>query len=257
MVEAAEYGRRRAPGRVSSLFARACAAAPLALFALGPVALAPVEVASAAAPASPGAAPASASANVGANTASDAQALARVERSLAALDSVRAEFVQELVDPRTKTTQRATGTLTLKKPGKFRWDYAQPAQVIVSDGDRLWLYDEDLEQVTVRRVKDTLSQTPAMLLSGNARIGDGFVVRAAPSSGGLDWVRLLPKRADTDFRELRLGFAGDTLRRMEFEDKLNQLTRIDLRKVERNVKIDDAQFRFVPPQGTDVIGPGT
>jgi outer membrane lipoprotein carrier protein len=165
--------------------------------------------------------------------------------------------VQELVDPRTKTTQRATGTLTLKKPGKFRWDYAQPAQVIVSDGERLWLYDEDLQQVTVRRVKDTLSQTPAMLLSGQARIRDGFTVRAAPASGGLEWVRLLPKRADTDFRELRLGFAGDTLRRMEFEDKLNQQTRIELQNVERNVRLDDAQFRFVPPAGTDVIGPGT
>jgi outer membrane lipoprotein carrier protein len=191
-----------------------------------------------------------------AEPASDPQALARVERAVAALDSVRAEFVQELVDPRSKTTQRATGTLSLKKPGKFRWDYAQPAQVIVSDGERLWLYDRDLEQVTVRRVRDTLSQTPAMLLSGQARIRDGFVVRSAPSSGGLDWVRLLPRSTDTDFRELRLGFAGDALQRMEFEDKLNQVTRIELKRVERNAKLDDALFRFVPPPGTDVIGPG-
>ena len=188
-------------------------------------------------------------------TAADARALARVERAVAALDSVRAEFVQELLDPRTKTTQRASGTLSLKKPGKFRWDYAQPAQVIVSDGERLWLYDPDLEQVTVRRVKDTLSQTPAMLLSGQARVRDGFDVRAAPAAEGLEWVRLIPKRADTDFRELRLGFAGDTLQRMEFEDKLNQRTRIELKRVQRNAQLDDALFRFVPPPGTDVIGP--
>jgi outer membrane lipoprotein carrier protein len=190
-------------------------------------------------------------------SAADAQALARVERAVAALDSVRAEFVQELVDPRTKSVQRASGTLSLKRPGKFRWDYAQPAQVIVSDGERLWLYDADLEQVTVRRVKDTLSQTPAMLLSGQARVRDGFTVRAAPPADGLDWVLLLPKRTDTDFRELRLGFAGDTLQRMEFDDKLNQRTRIELRRVQRNVRLDDSLFRFVPPPGTDVIGPAT
>jgi outer membrane lipoprotein carrier protein len=222
--------------------------------------LAPAGVAWAAAPSTLPAGGAAAGANspgAAPMSAADNQALARVERALGALQSVRAEFVQELVDPRTKTTQRATGTLFLKRPGRFRWDYAQPAQVIVSDGDRLWLYDEDLEQVTVRRVKDTLSQTPAMLLSGQARIRDGFVVRAAAAAGGLDWVRLLPKRADTDFRELRLGFAGDTLQRMEFEDKLNQLTRIELRRVERNVRLDDSLFTFVPPPGTDVIGPGT
>lgn len=187
---------------------------------------------------------------------SDAQALARVERALAALGSVRAEFVQELIDPRAKTTQRAVGTLSLKKPGRFRWDYTQPAQVIVCDGERLWLYDKDLEQVTVRRVRDTLSQTPAMLLSGQARIRDGFVVTAAPRRDGLDWVRLVPKRADTDFRELRLAFSGDALQRLEFEDKLNQQTRIELKRVERNVPLDDSLFRFVPPPGADVIGPG-
>jgi outer membrane lipoprotein carrier protein len=215
-----------------------------------------------AAAAAPAAAPGSrgsstVSAPAASASAADAQALARVERAVAALDSVRAEFVQELVDPRTKSVQRATGTLSLKRPGKFRWDYEQPAQVIVSDGERLWLYDADLEQVTVRRVRDTLSQTPAMLLSGQARVRDGFVVRAAPSADGLDWVLLVPKRTDTDFRELRLGFAGDTLQRMEFDDKLNQRTRIELKRVQRNVRLDDSIFRFVPPPGTDVIGPAT
>lgn len=221
-------------------------------------AAAPPSSAAPAASTTPAAAPAATapSAPASSDAPADAQALVRVERALAALDSVRADFVQELVDPRTKSTQRAVGTLSLKKPGRFRWDYSQPAQVIVSDGDRLWLYDRDLEQVTVRRVRDTLSQTPAMLLSGQARIRDGFTAHSAPKRDGLDWVRLVPKRADTDFRELRLGFAGDSLQRLEFEDKLNQLTRIELRRVQRNVKLDDSLFRFVPPPGTDVIGPG-
>ncbi|MFO0452803.1 MAG: outer membrane lipoprotein chaperone LolA [Pseudomonadota bacterium] len=238
---------------------RTGAIAGVLLWAWLVVLAAPVAVAAASAPAvaagSAGSAATAAPAAGARPSAADAVALARVEQAIASLDSVRAEFVQELVDPRTKSTQRATGTLSIRKPGKFRWDYAAPAQVIVSDGERLWLYDADLEQVTVRRVRDTLSQTPAMLLSGRGRIADGFTAQALPRADGLEWVRLVPKRGDTDFRELRLGFADGTLRRMEFEDKLNQLTRITLTKIERNARLDDRLFTFVPPPGADVIGP--
>jgi len=186
----------------------------------------------------------------------DAVALERVERVLAELESVRADFVQETLDAQSRTTERAVGTLSLKRPGRFRWDYSEPRQVIVCDGTRLWLYDADLQQVTVRTVRDTLSQTPAMLLSGQARVRDGFTVRAGPRAAGLDWVVLTPRLRDTDFRELRLGFAGTTLHRMEFEDKLNQVTRIEFTRLERNARLADAQFHFVPPPGADVIGPG-
>ena len=188
--------------------------------------------------------------------ASDAAALERVERALAELESVRAEFVQETLDAQSKTSQRAIGTLALKRPGHFRWDYREPRQVIVCDGRRLWLYDADLQQVTVRTVRDTLSQTPAMLLAGQARVRDGFTVRAGARAAGLDWVVLTPRLRDTDFRELRLGFAGTTLRRMEFDDKLNQVTRIEFTKLERNARLADGLFVFVPPPGVDVIGPG-
>lgn len=218
----------------------------------------PPRSASASTPATPAAAAASASPAARKSaplSAADLAALARVERAVAQLASVRAEFVQELVDPRTQAVQRAEGTLSLQRPGRFRWDYSQPRQLIVADGTKLWLYDPDLEQVTVRRVRDTLSQTPAMLLSGQSRIRDEFEVRDGGSADGLDWVRLLPKSPDADFRELRLAFTGDTLRRMEFEDKLNQLTRITLSRIERNARLDAALFRFVPPPGVDVIGP--
>ena len=188
--------------------------------------------------------------------AGDAAALERVERVLAELESVRADFVQETLDAQSRTTQRAVGTLALKRPGRFRWDYSEPRQVIVSDGTRLWLYDADLAQVTVRTVRDTLSQTPAMLLSGQARVRDGFTARAGAHAAGLDWVVLTPRLRDTDFRELRLGFAGTTLRRMEFEDKLNQVTRVEFTKLERNARLADALFVFVPPPGADVVGPG-
>jgi outer membrane lipoprotein carrier protein len=190
-----------------------------------------------------------------ADPAADAAALATVEHALAALDSVKAEFAQELTDHDGKTTDRANGVLYLKKPGRFRWDYLEPKQLIVSDGERLWLYDPELEQVTVRKVRDTLSQTPAMLLSGEAKVTDGFTVTAAGSSGGLDWVRLVPRQNDTDFRELKLGFVGGQLKRMEFADKLNQTTRIELTHLERNAHLPETLFQFVAPAGVDVIGP--
>jgi len=181
---------------------------------------------------------------------------ARLERALAALDSVRAEFTQDLVAADGASTEHAAGTLYLKKPGRFRWDYSTPKQLIVCDGQKLWLYDPELEQATVRRVRDSLSQTPAMLLSGEARVRDGFTVRDAGRSAGLEWLSLVPKGGDTDFREIRLGFAGELLQRMEFTDKLNQRTLIELKKLERNARLADALFTFAPPAGVDVIGTG-
>ncbi len=178
----------------------------------------------------------------------------RLEHALTALDSVRAEFTQDLVAADGTSTDHAAGTLYLKKPGRFRWDYATPKQLIVCDGERLWLYDPELEQATVRRVRDSMSQTPAMLLSGQAKVRDGFTIRDGGRSGGLDWLHLVPKASDTDFREIRLGFVGEVLHRLEFTDKLNQRTLIELKGLERNAHLADALFRFTPPAGVDVIG---
>jgi outer membrane lipoprotein carrier protein len=189
-----------------------------------------------------------------AEPAADAAALARLEQGLANLDSVRAEFTQDLLGKDGASVEHAAGTLYLKKPGRFRWDYASPKQLIVCDGTSLWLYDPELEQATVRRVRETLSQTPAMLLSGEARVRDGFAVRDGGKAGGLDWIVLAPKANDTDFREIRLGFAGAILRRLEFADKLNQHTAIELKRLERNLKLPESLFTFVAPPGVDVIG---
>jgi outer membrane lipoprotein carrier protein len=193
-------------------------------------------------------------ASLGAESSADTAALARLEKGLAALDSVRADFAQDLITKDGSSSEHASGTLYLRKPGRFRWDYSQPKQLIVCDGTNLWLYDPELEQATVRPVRATLSQTPAMLLSGEARVRDGFGVHDGGKSGGLDWIVLTPKAGDTDFSEIRLGFAGETLRRLEFADKLNQHTAIELTRLERNVALPDSLFRFVAPPGVDVIG---
>lgn len=190
-----------------------------------------------------------------AESPADAQALARLEKGLANLESVRAEFTQDLLAKDGTVTDHAAGTLYLKKPGRFRWDYSSPKQLIVCDGTTLWLYDPELEQATTRRVRETLSQTPAMLLSGEARVRDGFAVHDGGRAGGLDWIVLVPRAGDTDFREIRLGFAGELLKRMEFADKLNQRTAIELKRLERNATLPETLFHFIAPPGVDVIGP--
>lgn len=184
----------------------------------------------------------------------DAAALARAEGYIRSLTSVRAHFTQDLIAADGKTLEHSEGVMSLARPGHFRWDYQKPASLIVSDGTTLWLYDPELEQVTVRRVGDTLSQTPAMLLSGQASVRDGFTAKDGGTAEGLAWVVLTPRQATSDFSELKLAFAGQDLRRMEFRSKLNQTTRIEFQSVERNAHLDASIFSFVPPPGVDVIG---
>ena len=186
--------------------------------------------------------------------AEDGGISARLERSLSSLKSVRAEFVQELRRTEAGAPEIAKGTFTVKKPGRFRWDYTLPQQLIVCDGERLWMYDPELEQATVRKVRDVLAQTPAMILSGESRVADHYTVHGAGIIGGLEMAVLVPRQADGDFREIRIGLAGEEIRRLEFVDRLNQRTTVDLAKIERNPVLKDSMFTFTPPAGVDVIG---
>jgi outer membrane lipoprotein carrier protein len=178
----------------------------------------------------------------------------RLERALASLRTVRAEFVQELRRTESGAPELARGTFYVKKPGRFRWDYSQPQQLIVCDGDRLWLYDPELEQATVKKVREALAQTPAMILSGESKVSDHYMVRAGGVVAGLEIAILTPRTADGDFREVRIGLSGDDIRRLEFVDRLNQRTSVELTRIERNPLLKDALFTFTPPKGVDVIG---
>jgi outer membrane lipoprotein carrier protein len=179
----------------------------------------------------------------------------RVETFLQGLEGLQAQFRQVLTDRNGQTLEEAGGTLAIRRPDRFRWDYREPyQQVIVADGTRIWLYDSDLEQVTVRKLDDTLSATPAMLLSGKGNLEDNFKVTQLANEGGVDWVRMEPKRDDTDFKWVRLGFAGATLKFMQLADKLGQTTNLEFSNLERNPPLDPARFTFTVPPGADVIG---
>lgn len=182
-------------------------------------------------------------------------ARARVDAFLNGLQGLQAQFVQVLTDRNGRVIEETSGTLAIKRPNRFRWDYTEPyRQVIVADGTRVWLYDSDLEQVTVRKLDDTLSATPAMLLSGEGELDDNFTIVEAQQDAGVQWVRLEPKREDTDFKWVRLGFVGQELRHMQLADKLGQTTLLQFTDVERNPLLDPSRFTFSVPPGADVIG---
>lgn len=179
----------------------------------------------------------------------------RVEQFLAGLHSFEADFSQQLTDKAGRILDESSGRLSIQRPNRFRWDYLQPAaQVIVADGKRIWLYDPDLEQVTVRRLDDTLSATPAMLLSGEGNLRDNFKVVRTERKDNVDWITLEPVRADTDFKSVTLGFGGSQLRYMRLADKLSQTTSLEFAAMQSNKPLDPQRFTFTPPPGTDVIG---
>ena len=179
---------------------------------------------------------------------------------LAQLKTLRAQFSQLVTDAGGAVVQRATGTFVIRRPGKFRWettpDGGGSAQLMVADGKNLWFYDRDLEQVSVKAAAAALSATPASLLSGDGKLDEYFNVTRDGKSGGLDWVRVVPKRSDADFREARLGFkgSGTELKRMVLKDKLGQTVQLEFITSERNVPVADAEGTFTPPAGADVIG---
>jgi outer membrane lipoprotein carrier protein len=178
-----------------------------------------------------------------------------LQHYLEGFGSFQAEFRQLSSNSAGDRTTESAGTLYLQKPGRFRWDYRKPdEQLIVSDGAKVWLYDVQLEQVTVKTLDESLSTTPALLLAGRSTITNGFTVIGLGNRAGIDWLQLTPKRTDTDFVEFRLGFASGELKVMELKDKLQQSTRIEFSRIRRNPQLAAGLFTFVPPAGVDVIG---
>jgi outer membrane lipoprotein carrier protein len=186
-----------------------------------------------------------------------ATATAEVDKYLAGLATWSADFKQTIDDGHGKIMRSAAGKLYLQKPGKFRWDYVEPSeQLILADGKHIWFYDKDLQQANLRDMDASLSSTPAVLLSGGGSVGGQFEVTALPPSDGMEWYQLIPKRPDTDFQLVRIGFTKGDLTSMFLADKLNQVTQLSFSHSQRNAKFAPDLFTFVPPKGVDVIGRG-
>ncbi len=178
-----------------------------------------------------------------------------VEKYLAGLASWSADFTQTIDDGHGKVLRSAAGKLYLQRPGKFRWDYAEPSeQLVLADGKQIWFYDKDLAQANVRDMDATLANTPASLLSGGGSVSTQFDIKALPPSGGLEWFQLTPKHVDTDFQLVRIGFDKGELASMFLADKLSQVTQLTFSHPVRNAKFAADLFTFTPPPGVDVIG---
>lgn len=187
--------------------------------------------------------------------AAQAGALDQLRAFLDGTRTGRANFVQVVEGKSARKATESRGTMAFERPGRFRWTYATPyEQLIVGDGTRLWVYDRELNQVTVRTLGDALGASPAALLAGDNALEKSFTLRDGGAVDGIEWVEATPKSADTSFRQVRIGFADGRLRAMVLADAFGQTTRLAFADVERNPKLDAALFRFTPPPGADVVG---
>jgi len=169
--------------------------------------------------------------------------------------TARGEFEQKIFDRNRRLLQESRGVLAFSRPGKFRWTYVKPyAQLIVGDGSKVWIYDEDLKQVTVRKLDQALGSTPAALLAGNTEAMRAFNLSDQGTKGGLEWLEALPRDKEGNFERIRMGFGSSGLEVMELLDSFGQTTVLKFTSLQRNPRLDPGLFRFSPPKGADVIG---
>ena len=184
-----------------------------------------------------------------------ASGLDQMRAFLDATRSGRTTFTQTVTARAGRTPQVSSGSFAFSRPGKFRWSYEKPfAQLIVGDGDKLWIYDKDLNQVIVKKLGQALGSSPAALLAGDNALEKSFTLTGGISSDGLEWVNAKPKTGDTGFQEVRIGFAENLPKRMELVDNFGQVTQLEFAAFERNAAVDPGLFRFTPPRGADIVG---
>ena len=168
--------------------------------------------------------------------------------------SAKGDFTQRVVSRSQKASQPASGEFVFARPGRFRWTYSKPyEQVLVADGDKLSIYDKDLNQVTVRKLGDALGSTPAAILFGSNELDRNFEMKDAGVRDGIAWLDARPKAKDTTFEKISIGFRNGELAAMELRDALGQVTMLTFSDIVRNPKVDASAFTFTPPKGADVL----
>lgn len=180
-------------------------------------------------------------------------ALDAFSRGLKGLDG---RFEQRVYDAEGQLTEETRGRVALSAPRQFRWEYEAPfPQLIVADGDHVWIYDPELEQVQVRIQSHAEQQSPLTVLIDPTELERQFVIKPVAAAGGFEWVELTPReKDDAQFASARLAFEGEALMRMEMSDTLGQRTEISFQQWKRNPAFAADTFRFTPPEGVDVVG---
>lgn len=169
--------------------------------------------------------------------------------------TMQADFDQQVLDGNRQLLQSSQGHMWIMRPGRFRWDYESPyKQQLVADGERLWSYDEELEQVTVQPASEVLTSTPAMLLSGDQPLELLFDIEETSTTTADQQVTLIPKSDDSNVKRLHVYFTDQLLTRIDAEDSFGNTTQFSFTRVQRNPQLDEKLFSFTPPAGADIIG---
>ncbi|MFT4067860.1 outer membrane lipoprotein chaperone LolA [Paraburkholderia sp.] len=187
---------------------------------------------------------------------------------IAQVHSARGTFVQQEVRAPSKAQgasgalptggankpTTSSGSFTFARPGKFIWQYEKPyAQLLQADGDKLYVYDKDLDQVTVRALGNALGASPAAILFGSNDLDRNFTLRDAGVKAGIDWLELTPKAKDTQFERVGIGFKDGNLEAMELHDVFGNVTLLTFSNIQKNPQLPADTFRFTVPKGADVI----
>jgi len=185
---------------------------------------------------------------------SQAASVERFQSYLRTTQAARADFQQKVYDKTGKVVQESSGNFSFLRPGRFRWVYLKPPQLIVGDGERVWIHDADLNQVTVRRASRVLGATPAALLAGASDLDKAFELVDAGAKDGLEWLEAKPREKESGFERIRLGMSASGVEAMELIDNFGQTTVLRFSNMVRNPQFDPGTFRFTPPKGVDVLG---
>lgn len=185
----------------------------------------------------------------------EAGAVDQLHQFLSGTRTLKADFSQIVIGKSGRKPQQSSGVVAISRPGKLRWDIQKPyPQLVVGDGEKIWIYDPELKQITVRKAGLAISGSPAALLAGSNELEKNFVLEEAGEAEGMNWVEATPKAGDSGFEKVRLGFAGKDLKAMELHDSFGQTTHIRFANLERNPVLPAATFRFTPPAGVDIVG---
>jgi len=181
----------------------------------------------------------------------------RLKAALKNMDNLSAEFKQTLLDEDKNIVQQSSGTLALQRPGKFAWIYTEPfEQRIIADGSELWVYDVELDQVTVKPMDESISNAPIMILMKESDVTQQFNVIEVGQRKFLFWIELEPLAKDLEYQRIFIGLGDGNVRAMELQDQFGQSTQIVFDNLRVGVVHNPATFKFVPPEGVDVYGVG-
>lgn len=187
----------------------------------------------------------------------NAAALEQFRSFVAATKSARGEFSQRMVKEeggKLHTSSASTGSFLFARPGKFIWSYQKPyEQTLQADGEKLFIYDKDLNQVTVRTLGNAIGSSPAAILFGSNDLEKNFTLSEAGTRDGIEWLQAIPKAKDTQFEKIGIGLKEGVPVAMELRDSFGQISLLSFTKFEKNPSLPAAQFKFVMPKGADVL----